>query len=179
MERCEQCGFVYADVRASAISEVLQKQPERYSLAIAGDPAKRRMRVRPAPAVWSALEYLCHVRDVLQVQHDRLQLALRESVPTFAPMGRDERVVTDRYNEQDPAVVLTELGEACHRLADAFERLEPPQWERTGIYNWPSPTPRTMLWLAQHTIHELVHHLQDITAVLSGSEPGRGSRQSR
>ncbi len=172
LDSCQQCGFVYADVPASAVSQMLRNQPERYSAAIDHATVNRRLRVRPAPGVWSALEYLCHVRDVLQVQHDRLQLALREPVPTFAPMGRDERVVTDRYNGQDPAVVLTELDAACQRLAEAFEGLDPPQWERTGIYNWPSPTERTMLWLAQHTIHELVHHLQDIGTVLSGDRPG-------
>jgi hypothetical protein len=32
-------------------------------------------RTRPAPDTWSALEYTCHVRVVLRVQRERLQLA--------------------------------------------------------------------------------------------------------
>ncbi len=67
------------------------------------------VRKRPAPEVWSPLEYACHVRDMLGVQTERVELAQREIDPVFVPMGRDERVVEDRYNEQDPAAVAAEL----------------------------------------------------------------------
>jgi S-DNA-T family DNA segregation ATPase FtsK/SpoIIIE len=125
------------------------------------------LRLRPSPEVWSALEYGCHVRDVLQVQRQRLALALVEDCPTFPPMGRDERVVNDRYNEQDPAVVAGELRAAADEIAEAFEALDDTGWSRSGIYNYPEPTERSMLWLAQHTIHECRHHLTDIDHVLA------------
>lgn len=61
---------------------------------------------------WSALEYTCHVRDVLAVQRERLVSALTEQRPLFAPMRRDERAVEQRYNEQDIDAVLGELEQA-------------------------------------------------------------------
>jgi hypothetical protein len=33
---------------------------------------------------------------------------------------------------------------------------------RTGIYNYPEPTVRTMEWIAIHSDHELLHHCGDI-----------------
>lgn len=112
--------------------------------------------------MWSALEYTCHVRDVLRVQNERLTLALQVDNPEFTPMGRDELAVADAYNDQDPAVVLVDLADAAARLALAFTVLQPEQWHRTGVYNWPTREERTMLWLGRHTLHEVEHHLLDI-----------------
>ena len=39
--------------------------------------------VRPAPQVWSPLEYACHVRDLLGVFAARVELMLTEDLPTF------------------------------------------------------------------------------------------------
>lgn len=78
-------------------------------------------------------------------------------------MGREERVAWDAYNTQDPQTVLAELAKAATDLSRAFSRLSPAQWNRTGIYNWPTAGARTMLWLGRHTIHELEHHLMDLT----------------
>jgi hypothetical protein len=112
--------------------------------------------------VWSALEYTCHVRDVLRVQRERLDLALRADAPEFVPMGRDELAVTAAYNRQDPAAALDALGAAAGLLATAFAALTPADLERVGLYPWPEPVPRTMLWLGRHTVHEGEHHLMDI-----------------
>jgi S-DNA-T family DNA segregation ATPase FtsK/SpoIIIE len=107
------------------------------------------------------------VRDVLQVQRERLALAVTEDNPAFVPMGRDERVIHDRYNEQEPVRVAEQLEAAADALAADFAGLRAEQWERTGIYNWPTTTARTMTWLGQHTIHEARHHLGDIDDVLA------------
>ena len=116
----------------------------------------------PAPDVWSPLEYACHVRDVLRVQRERVELAQREDEPTFAPMRRDERVVEDRYNEQDPAVVAAEILAAADALDRHARRPRRRGWQRTGIYNYPEPALRTVEWIAIHTAHELLHHRVDI-----------------
>ncbi len=162
MERCEECGFVYAELGSSAVSGALRSYPELYGEVVGRAVERGAVRVRPRPETWSVLEYACHVRDVLHVQRERLQLALERDRPTFSPMGRDERAVEERYNEQDPRVVLDELGAAAGRLSAAFDALDADGWQRTGIYNWPEPAERTMLWLGRHTVHEVIHHLGDI-----------------
>jgi hypothetical protein len=159
VDHCDQCGFDYDSVAVEELPGRLEGAGPRYGAALA---AIREPRRRPEPEVWSPLEYTCHVRDVLRVQGERLELALRTDEPEFVPMGRDELVVTDAYNAQDPRVVMTELAAAATELARAFAALSPAQWDRTGIYNWPVAESRTMLWLGRHTVHEIEHHLMDL-----------------
>jgi hypothetical protein len=159
-ERCGECGFDYDAVPAEEVAGRLRGFGPVFARAVAAVPD---VRERPAPEVWSALEYACHVRDVFRLQAERLDLALRVDRPAFASMGRDELPVTRRYNEQDPAMVLGELTAAAGALAATFESLDAAQLERTGAYPWGETTVvRSMRWLGRHTVHEGVHHLMDI-----------------
>ena len=160
MDRCDECGFVYPTVSAARLPVRIRAAGPRFAAALDAVADPRR---RPDAGVWSPLEYACHVRDVLRIQAERLDLALREDNPSFAPMGRDERVVADGYNAQDPGTVLAGLDAAAAGLARAFAGLTPAQWERTGVYHWPVVRARTMLWVGRHTVHEIEHHLLDIT----------------
>ena len=82
------------------------------------------LRHRPSADVWSALEYACHVRDVLLVMRERVLQVLREpSPPAFTPMGRDERVRDDRYAEQSPNDVPRQITDAAAMLALADLRV--------------------------------------------------------
>jgi S-DNA-T family DNA segregation ATPase FtsK/SpoIIIE len=166
VSHCDDCGFVYTDVSPAEIPAALSEFGPQFSARLARDPAA--LRSRPSPEVWSPLEYTCHLRDVLVVQRERLALALVEDCPTFVPMGRDERVTRDRYNDQDPQGVADELTVAATAIAEAFAALSADQWERSSIYNYPTRTERTMVWLGQHTIHEGRHHLADVDAGLAG-----------
>jgi hypothetical protein len=159
VEHCGECGFTYAEVSAEAIPGRLREAGPRFAAALA---AVTGPRLRPEPDVWSPLEYVCHVRDVLRVQGERVALALAADEPEFAPMGREERVVADAYNDQEPRVVLAELAGAAEELARDFGALTPAQWARTGVYNWPVAESRTLLWLGRHTVHEVEHHLMDV-----------------
>lgn len=125
------------------------------------------LRRRPSAEVWSALEYACHVRDVLLVMRERVLQVLREPAPpAFTPMGRDERVEHDRYAEQSPIDVARQIADAAAMLAFVFESLDDEQWARRCIYGYPTPAERTLSWVAQHTIHEADHHLLDLEASL-------------
>ncbi len=133
MDRCDSCGFLYADVAAPAI-----------------------------PARLAAFGTHCHVRDVFLVQRDRLYTALVEDTPTFTPMYRDQRVTLARYNAQDPEEVAAQLATAALLIAQAFNALDSAQFQRRCIYNFPAPTERSLLWVGQHAIHEGEHHFRDI-----------------
>lgn len=159
MDHCEECGFVYASARRDELPARLRDFGPRYRATVT---ARDDIRRRPAPEVWSPLEYACHVRDVLRVQRERLALALATPEPEFVPMRRDERAVEERYNEQDVEVVLTDLAAAADALADAVAALRPEQWPRTAVYPWPARQVRTVEWVARHSVHEGEHHLLDI-----------------
>jgi hypothetical protein len=171
---CAECGFDYDGVDDGEVADRLRSFGRRYraplTRGLPGESLDDLLRAHPAPGAWSALEYACHLRDVLETQRQRMALAVAENVPTFAPMGREDLVVERRYNEQDPAAVIDELAANAEALAAACEALTPEQWARTGIYTYPEPTERDLRWVARHTIHEGHHHLLDV---------GRTLRQAR
>ena len=166
MEHCDECGFGYGELRDEDVPSALAVLGARYARVLAGAD-RVRLTTRPQPAVWSALEYACHVRDVLLVQRDRVILALVEDNPGFARMYRDERAEITRYNEEQPAEVGAHVEVAGALLARLFDGLSPEQLARPCIYNFPEPSERDVAWLAHHALHEGEHHLRDIEAALA------------
>ena len=116
--------------------------------------------------MWSALEYACHVRDVLLVQRERLIVAQVEDVPAVARMHRDERVTLARYDAHPVPVVLDQLGMAAELCAVTFEALDAAGRARRLVYPWPEATERDLGWVGRHAVHEGEHHLMDVRRVL-------------
>lgn len=179
--QCTECGFVYEDVPTDEVPARLRALGPPYAEALRRD--RDDLRAHPIEGTWSALEYACHLRDVLVVQQDRVALALAEDEPTFTPMRREERVIELRYNEQEPDAVAEQLTAAAGALAEAFAALDEDQWQRLVTYSFPKPWSRTLAWVGQHTIHEGVHHLGDIDRVLaaleaSAAEPEQNGRHA-
>jgi hypothetical protein len=133
VDRCEQCDYAYEELARAAIVVALRRVAAECSARLVPDGAAPdvahdlRLRAHPISGVWSALEYACHVRDVLVVQLDRVQRAQVEHRPVYEPMGRDERVERDRYNEQSPATVADEIRTAAEQLASFLEQLHPDE----------------------------------------------------
>jgi hypothetical protein len=155
---CPECGF---DTRAWAREEVADRL--RVNAAqwrdVLADPTT--VRERPSPAVWSPLEYACHVRDVNRLYHERLNLMLSQDDPLFPNWDQDQTAVEQRYGEQDPAVVCEELVEAAHGLAAAFAAVSGEQWERPGRRS--DGAVFTVETFARYFLHDPVHHLFDAT----------------
>jgi S-DNA-T family DNA segregation ATPase FtsK/SpoIIIE len=169
MTECLECGFVYESVGLDEIPVVLRDLGSRFSDRVGGvdDAILRR---RPDPAVWSPLEYLCHVRDVFLIQRDRAVLALIEDRPSFPRMYRDERADLAHYVGESPGkVVHDQLRVAAELVAWVFSGRFPDEWRRQLIYNYPEPMERDLAWLARHTVHEGEHHLLDLDRILAQS----------
>ena len=112
--------------------------------------------------VWSALEYACHIRDVLLVQRERVLAVRRGFGHEFRAMGRDERVGHDGYNDQLPEDVASQLHHAALLFTEDLARLQLADWDLTMTYNFPAPAERSLRWVAVHTAHEVVHHVSDM-----------------
>jgi len=169
--RCGECGFEYDLAAAvSAGPAIVVGVLPISELLGASDPDLRR---RPAPDTWSPLEYGCHLRDVLLVQRERVLAARRVDTPSFEPMGRDERVDHDGYNDQDPGAVARQLTDAAAMLANVMTRLGDAEWDRRVVYHYPSTHERSLRWVAAHTLHEVRHHLVDVRRQLApGADDG-------
>ncbi len=152
---CPECGFDTQSFPRESVALLLRENATAWQGVLAGPTA----RVRARPDKWSALEYGCHVRDAYRLYAVRLQLMLTEIDPLFANWDQDETALADRYSEQDPAVVAVELTEAADTLADAFDEVEGPMWERTGRRS--DGADFTVESFARYFVHDPVHHLYD------------------
>lgn len=122
---CVECGFDYEAVGSEDVAERLRTFGSDYGGVLAG-VAEIRLRRRPEPQVWSALEYACHVRDVFRVQAARLQRVVLEQRPVLGSAGMWQWPERDSYNGQDVGVVLSEVlwlmrhtvHEGVHHLFD-------------------------------------------------------------
>jgi S-DNA-T family DNA segregation ATPase FtsK/SpoIIIE len=161
VDDCQECGFGYDNLPVEEIAGRLGSLGLDYGERLRRTEADL-LRTRPAPGVWSGLEYACHVRDVVLIQRDRILLALIESCPNFAPMYREQRVVLAQYEADPPEVAADQLRLATDLCATVLAGLGGEQWARPSIYNFPVPTERDVAWLGRHTVHEAVHHLGDI-----------------
>jgi len=166
MTACAECGYECDSLDHGAILAAVPSLAESHAQLLASaDPD--RLRAHPREGSWSALEYGCHVRDVMRFQRDRVLLAQAEETPEFASMRRDERAIEERYNEQEPVAVARELLTSARRLADTLGGLNSGGWQRTGVYPWPVREVRTVEWIGQRTAHELAHHLFDCERLLA------------
>ncbi len=155
-QACPDCGY---DPRSVDPVEL----PRLVGEATAGWPARLAApdaRERPEPAIWSPLEYACHVRDVLRIFAQRVTLMLDEDNPRFANWDQDETAVAERYWAQDPGVVAGELAAAADQAAKAFARPSGAQWDRPGVRS--NGSVFTVASLGIYFLHDIVHHVWDV-----------------
>jgi S-DNA-T family DNA segregation ATPase FtsK/SpoIIIE len=173
MTSCAGCAFVYEDLAVERVPPGLREIGRNTRQAL-GDVNPEIASTRPEETIWSALEYACHLRDVLLVQRERVVLALVEERPHPVPMWRDERVTICRYDAQPLADVVDQLAMAGELCALAFEGLTPAGWIRELVYSWPTTEVRDLAWVGRHTVHEGIHHLGDIHRVLAAVAAATG-----
>ncbi|MDE0801684.1 MAG: DinB family protein [Acidimicrobiales bacterium] len=105
-------------------------------------------------------EYACHVRDVLRIYLERLDLMLTEDGPHYPNWDQDTTAVDDRYDIADPAIVAAELTRSAADLAARFDAVRPGQYGRTGFRS--DGASFTIDTFARYFIHDPVHHLWDV-----------------
>jgi DinB superfamily len=154
---CGECGY---DARAVRPTEVKNRVYANAS-AWRGVLAAPDVRVRPAPEVWSPLEYACHVRDVHVVFAQRVRSMLAEDDPLFANWDQDAAAVAGRYGDQDAATVAAELVAAAAEVTDLYGSVRGDQWDRPGRRS--NGSVFTTLSLARYHLHDVEHHLFDVS----------------
>ncbi|HEU5472407.1 MAG TPA: DinB family protein [Actinophytocola sp.] len=154
---CPDCGYDASTVAGAEVPDRLRANAAAWRPVLTGpaDP-----RVRPAPDVWSPLEYACHVRDTCRVFDGRLRLMLTEDDPHYPNWDQDATAVEDRYAEQDPALVAEELATAAETLAARFASVSGAAWRRTGHRG--DGADFTVDTFARYFLHDPVHHLHDV-----------------
>ncbi|MGI3784034.1 MAG: DinB family protein [Janthinobacterium lividum] len=166
--RCEECGFEAGAVPREQLGERFFVAAEEWVQILRESPA---VEARPAPTTWAPLEYGAHVRDLLGLTVQRVELMLTSDSAAFANWDQDETARTGRYAEQDPEQVAVDLEANAQRLVGLIAEIEAGAWGRTGTRS--NGSTFTVTTLLQYVLHDVVHHLWDVT----GQQDGTSSLQ--
>lgn len=155
-QTCPDCGFEPAGVERAEVADLVR----RYTATVQAALSRPDATTRPRPAVWSPLEYGCHVRDVCRIFRERVELMRRDDDPQFANWDQDDTALADHYWTQPPAKVAAQLGERADALADEFATVRPDEWNRSGRRS--NGSVFTIDTIARYFLHDLAHHAWDV-----------------
>jgi hypothetical protein len=153
---CPECGFDPATTASERIPALIRHNAGEWQEIL----ARPDVRTRPDDSTWSPLEYACHVRDVFRLYDHRLHRMLDEDDPTYANWDQDATAVEDRYGEQDPGTVATDLATAAEQLAASFDAVAGDQWQRTGTRS--DGARFTVQSFSTYLVHDPIHHVWDV-----------------
>jgi hypothetical protein len=158
-EQCEACKFDGSDYDPGQLVDAIRDLGPQWAWLLfdAGD----KVRQRPAPQTWSALEYAAHSRDVTALHVFGVEQALTIDEPKFPEIDGDDLVQSAAagYAALDPGVVSRELDIQVGRLADLAQESGPSSWTR-GITIGDSRS--DVRRLLEHALHDSHHHLLDV-----------------
>jgi hypothetical protein len=157
-QACPECGFEAGTPERSMLAALSDEVAERWAIAM---QAPGDAGVRPAPAVWSRLEYACHVRDVFALASERMRLMLEQVEPTFANWDQDATAIADDYASQEVVAVASELALAARRFSHVVATVPDDAWDRTGLRG--DGAMFTVESFARYLLHDPIHHLTDVT----------------
>jgi hypothetical protein len=152
--RCPDCGFDAAAFDPTTIAAALDDNARRWEAVL----ARAGVAERPAPDVWSPLEYACHVRDVFRIFETRLRRMVVEDGPRFANWDQDVTAVEDHYWAQQPPVVARVLRAQADALAAAYATVT--DWTRPGYRS--DGAAFTIESFTRYLLHDPLHHLWDV-----------------
>jgi hypothetical protein len=158
-ERCEACRFDGARFDDDALLGEVRALGPRWNALLHDSGAE--LRVRPAPGVWSALEYAAHSRDVTALHAFGIEQALTIDEPVFPAIEGDQLIdeAAATYADLDPNHVGADLDSHARRLAQLADDAPRDQWTRgLTIGEHRSDVRR----LVEHALHDSVHHLDDV-----------------
>lgn len=128
------------------------------------------LRSTPQPDVWSAIEYACHVRDLLAMTARRLELTIMSSMPALPRWDPLVAAREGHYREQDPTAVAEDILVEATELGRLVQRSGPRELHRQARWDG---RPVTAGDLARHGLHEAEHHLGDARGVVPLPTLGR------
>ena len=166
-DRCPDCGWDPLDVSDGDLARAVVDACDEWSRLLSSAPADQ-LRRRPEPAVWCALEYACHVRDLTEVFRLRIERMRVESDADLGWWDHEASVLDDDYAGQDPEAVGRDIVANGRALAATLDDVRSKEWDRTAERR-PGEV-FTIRGAARFVIHEIVHHRGDADRVIAGVE---------
>jgi MOSC domain-containing protein YiiM len=168
-ETCVACGFDASDYTRNDLLGTLRALTPIWRTTTEGIDASV-LATRPAPDVWSALEYAAHSRDVTAMMGYAVTRALDEQNPDFgAPPDAGDPVVPASL----PAAIM-QLDQHVAMLNGAANRMGTEGWARSFTVGGEVLDVR---WAIGHAVHDATHHLRDVGRGLHALGAGAPSQQ--
>ena len=155
---CPDCGFDTKDYPGVTVPAVLHAANERWSNLL----ARPGIADRPAPGVWSPLEYICHVRDVCVMITGRRGGCWPRTTPSCPCGTRTRRRCRAATPSRTRPSSTTSWPTPPTRPVRCSPGCGPEQWSRPGHRS--DGVAFTVETLAQYLVHEVQHHLHDVGA---------------
>jgi MOSC domain-containing protein YiiM len=133
------------------------------------DPAV--LATRPAPEVWSALEYAAHSRDQIAMMGKLLHAVL-----TTEDLAFDEPPEPPSVHEHGGTIepVIDALRANAVRVYDKVAALDADALRRTFTLGGDQ---LDLGWVVRHAVHDSMHHLQDVGRGLHSLGAGAPTQQ--
>ena len=164
--RCDECGFDGDAMSNADLVAACRRFATRYRAPLTrflpDEDGLALVRRRPAPEVWSALEYAAHTRDVFAFYRERIERVLAEDRPTFHAVGFGDRDEERTYNDEDPSATADGVTAEATAVAELLDGLDEEGWGRVGLASDGRGAERTVRVLAERVVHDAHHHLLDI-----------------
>lgn len=116
------------------------------------------LQSRPAPGVWSAVEYADHSRDVIRVMSWLSHQVLTSDDFTVPDPPPGDQPVDPEPALLDPGAVLDDLAATAMRFHEKVAKRK-SDWARTVRMG---ADERDVGWIVRHAVHDATHHLQDV-----------------
>ena len=155
VETCDACGFDAAQYTRHDLLGTLRALAPIWRTTTEGIDAAI-LAARPAPAVWSAMEYAAHSRDVTAAMGLLLHVALTQDAPVLDAFPADppEPEVAASMRE-----AITQLDKNVARLNGRASKLTEAEWHRTVTAGADTAD---AAWIVGHAVHDATHHLRDV-----------------
>ena len=155
-ERCHECGFDGSRFDGPALVTGLREVGPRWRTLI--ESAGPDLRVRPAPDVWSALEYAAHSRDITALHTFGVEQALTEDEPHYPAIEAD--LVEKAAAELRRRAAGRSRRHARRAGNEArLPRSESTTWTRGLTIGDERTDVRRLL---EHALHDSTHHVRDV-----------------
>ena len=158
-ERCSACGFDGSDYDDASLVDSIVGLGSRWRALLI--EAASELRVRPEPETWSAIEYAAHSRDITALHVFGVEQALTEDEPAYPAIEADTLIEASAtaYHDEDPDGVVAQLDREARRLGASAADAGAARWSRGITIGDERSTVRRLL---EHTLHDSLHHLDDV-----------------
>jgi hypothetical protein len=164
---CDECSWKVHDLEDDDLVRLLGGEGPAWA-GVLQHASVGALHWRPAPEVWTGLEYAAHLRGVLEVFGARVVRMLEQDDPELVVWDDEAAVTAEAYDEQDAADVLAGIQAAAAAYAEVLRGVGGAAWSRTGRREDTVFTVSSISW---YGLHESVHHRHDVERSLRNA-PG-------